>query len=91
MKYIIEVYSKDGIVYYYHPSAYGDMISNNFVRAYDEGFDTVEEVKDYFNSTQKSFKISTIGMTVVAVKIVSVQATKEDVCELSIKDVCKIK
>ena len=46
MKYIIEVYSKDGIVYYYHPSAYGDMISNNFVRAYDEGFDTVEEVKD---------------------------------------------
>ena len=91
MKYIIEVYSKDGIVYYYHPSAYGDMISNNFVRAYDEGFGTVEEAKDYFNSTQKSFKISTLGMTVVAVKIVSVQATKEDICELSIKDVCKIK
>lgn len=91
MKYIIEVYSKDGIVYYYHPSAFGDMISNNFVRAYDEGFDTVEEAKGYFNSTQKSFKINTLGMTVVAVKIVSVQATKEDVCELAIKDVCKVK
>lgn len=91
MKYIIEVYGKDGIVYYYHTSAFGDMISNNFIRAYEEGFDTVEEAKDYFNSTQKSFKISTLGITVVAVKIVSVQATKEDVCELSIKDVCKIK
>ncbi len=91
MKYIIEVYGKDGIVYYYHPSAFGDMISNNFIRAYEEGFDTVEEAKDYFNSMQKSFKINTLSITVVAVKIVSVQATKEDVCELSIKDVCKIK
>ena len=91
MKYIIEVYAKDGNVYYYYPSAFGDMISNNYFRAYDEGFDTIEEAKGYFNSTQKSFKINTLGMTVVAVKIVSVQATKEDVCELTIKDVCKIK
>ena len=91
MKYIIEVYCKDGNVYYYYPSAFGYMISNNFIRAYNEGFDTVEEAKSYFNSTDESFKINTHGMNAVDVQIVSVQETKEDVCKLSIKDVCKIK
>lgn len=81
MRYIIEVYDRKQ-TYYFYPSPYGDIMTTDPWKALSAGFQTIEGAENFFNSSQKSFKNLFLSCDVVAVKIVGVKASMEDVCNL---------
>ena len=90
MRYIIEVYDRKK-TYYFYPSPYGNIMTDDPWKALSTGFQSVEGAEDFFNNSQESFRELFLSCDVLAVKIVGVKASMEDVCGLTIKDVCKIK
>lgn len=81
MRYIIEVYDRKQ-TYYFYPSSYGNIMTDDPWKAMAHGFKTIEGAEKFFNEEQKSFKELFLECDVLAVKIVGVKASLEDVCNL---------
>ncbi len=81
MRYIIEVHDLRKI-YYFYPSPYGDIMTNDLWKALSVGFESIEEAKNFFNRSQKSFRDLFHDCIIFSVKIVGVRASMEDACNL---------
>lgn len=81
MRYIIEVYDRKQ-TYYFYPSSYGNIMTDDPWKAMAHGFKTIEGAEKFFNEEQKSFRELFLSCDVLAVKIVGVKASMEDVCNL---------
>lgn len=81
MRYIIEVYDRRK-TYYFYPSSYGNIITDDPLEAISHGFKTIEGAEKFFNEEQESFRALFIHYDVLAVKVVRVKTSMEDVCNL---------
>ena len=81
MRYIIEVYDRRK-TYCFYPSPYGNIMTDDPWKALSAGFQSVEGAEDFFNNSQESFRDLFLPHDVLAVKIVGVKASLEDVCNL---------
>lgn len=82
MRYIIEVYDRKQTCYFYPSFSYGNVMTQDPWKAIGHSFMTIEGAEDFFNNSQESFRELFLSCDVLAVKIVRVKASMEDVCNL---------
>ena len=82
MKYIIEVYVRLNRVYYFYPSSYGNIMTDDPWKAICYGFKKIEDAEKFFTEEEKSFRELFKKCVVLAVKIVGVRCSMENACML---------
>lgn len=83
MRYILEVYVRlNHNIYYFYPSSYGNIMTDDPWKAIGYGFKTIEGAEKFFNEEQESFKELFKECDVLAVKIVGVRCSMENACML---------
>lgn len=83
MRYIIEVYCFNNKIYtpyYFYPSDYGNIMTDDPWKAMSYGFHSIEGAKNFFNNSQESFKNLFSEQKILGIKIISVKCSIEDVC-----------
>ena len=70
MRYIIEVYARLNRVYYFYPSSYGNIMTDDLWKAIGYGFKTIEGAEKFFNEEKESFRELFKECVILAVKIV---------------------
>ena len=81
MRYIIEVYDRKK-TYYFYPSPYGNIMTDDPWKAIGCSFMTVEGAEKFFNEEQKSFRDLFRDCSILAVKVVGVRTSMENVCDI---------
>lgn len=81
MRYLIKVSDRKQ-TYYFYPSSYGNIMTNDPWKAISYSFMTVEGAEKFFNEEQESFKDLFRDCDILSVKVVGVWASLENVCNL---------